>query len=66
MIDCSMRKSVLRILFRIRLIRTFLGLLDLDPDPLVRGMDPVPDSSIIKQKLISTVFFTSFRLFIFK
>jgi hypothetical protein len=30
----------------------FLGLLD--PDPLVRGMDPDPDpdSSIIKQKLV--------------
>jgi hypothetical protein len=33
----------------------FLGLLDPDPDPLVRGMDPDPtldpdlDSSIIKQ-----------------
>ncbi len=42
--------SVLRIQIRIRLlrIRLFLGLLD--PDPLVRGMDPDPDSSIIKQK----------------
>jgi hypothetical protein len=27
----------------------FLGLLDPDPDPLVRGMDPDPDPSIIKQ-----------------
>jgi hypothetical protein len=27
-----------------------LGLLDPDPDPLVRGMDPDPDHSIIKQK----------------
>jgi hypothetical protein len=31
----------------------FLGLMDLDPDPLVRGMDPDlapdPDPSIIKQ-----------------
>ncbi len=27
-----------------------LGLLDPDPDPLVRGMDPDPDPSIIKQK----------------
>jgi hypothetical protein len=25
----------------------FLGLLDPDPDPLVRGMDPDPDPSII-------------------
>jgi hypothetical protein len=29
----------------------FLGLLDMDPDPLVRGMDPDPKSFIIKQKL---------------
>ncbi len=40
--------------FRIR-IHVFLGLLDPDPDPLVRGMDPDtdraldPDPSIIKQ-----------------
>ncbi len=27
-----------------------LGLLDQDPDPLVRGMDPALDPSIIKQK----------------
>jgi hypothetical protein len=39
-------QPVLRI--RIRRIRTFLGLLDPDPDPLVRGMDP--DPSIIMQK----------------
>ncbi len=38
--------TVLRI--RIRRIQMFLGLLDPDPDPLVRGMDP--DPSIIKQK----------------
>jgi hypothetical protein len=41
-------EAVLRI--RIRRIRMFLGLLDPDPDPLVRGMDPDPDPSIIKQK----------------
>jgi hypothetical protein len=29
-------------------IRMFFGLLDPDPDPLVRGMDP--DPSFIKQK----------------
>jgi hypothetical protein len=34
-------KAVLR-------IRMFLGLPD--PDPLVRGTDPAPDPSIIKQK----------------
>jgi hypothetical protein len=38
----------------IRRIRTFLGLLDPQQDPLVRGMDPnpdpAPDPSIIKQK----------------
>jgi hypothetical protein len=28
----------------------FLGLMDPDPDSLVRGMDPDPDPSIIKQK----------------
>ncbi len=39
---------VLRILTRIRRIRMFLGLLNPDPDPLVKGMDP--DPSIIKQK----------------
>jgi hypothetical protein len=40
-------KAVLRI--RIHRIHVFLGLLD--PDPLVRGMDPDPglDTSIIKQ-----------------
>jgi hypothetical protein len=35
-------------------IHMFLGLLDPDPDPLVKGMDPdpdpIPDPSIIKQK----------------
>ncbi len=33
---------------RIHLIHMFLGLMDPDPDPLVRGMDQ--DPSIIKQK----------------
>jgi hypothetical protein len=47
-------KAVLRI--RIHRIHMFLGLLDPDPDPLVRGMDPDsdldpdPDPSIIMQK----------------
>ncbi len=42
--------AVLRI--RIRQIHVFLGLLDPDPDPLVRGMDPDLDldPSNIKQK----------------
>ncbi len=31
-------------------IRMFLGLLDPEPDPSVRGMDPDPDPSNIKQK----------------
>jgi hypothetical protein len=39
-------QAVLRI--RIRRIRMFMTLLDPDPDPLVRGMDP--DPSVIKQK----------------
>ncbi len=30
--------------------RMFLGLLDPDPDPLIRGIDPDPDPSITKQK----------------
>jgi hypothetical protein len=49
-----MKEAVLRI--RIHRIHMFLGLLDPDPDPLVRGMDPDPaldpdpDPSIIMQK----------------
>jgi hypothetical protein len=42
--------AVLRIRIRIHRIHRFLGLLD--PDPLVRGVDPDPDldPSITKQK----------------
>jgi hypothetical protein len=44
----------LQIRIRIRRICMFLGLLEPNPDPLVRGMDqdlsPDPDSSITKQK----------------
>jgi hypothetical protein len=45
------RKFMLETVLRIR-IAMFLGLLDPDPDPLVRGTDPAPDPepSIIKQK----------------
>jgi hypothetical protein len=43
------RKAVLRIRIRIR-IHVFFGLLDPDPDQLVKCMDPDPDPSIIKQK----------------
>ena len=42
---------VLRIRIRIR-IHMFLGLLDPDSDPSVRGMDPVLDPSITKQKKV--------------
>jgi hypothetical protein len=42
------KKPVLWIRIRICRIRMFLGLLDPDPDPLVRGTDPNP--SIIKHK----------------
>jgi hypothetical protein len=44
--------SVLRIQIRIRRIHMILGLLDPDPDPLVRVVDQDPDTdpSIIKQK----------------
>jgi hypothetical protein len=38
----------------------FLGLLDPDPDPLVRGMDPDPDPTIIKQKSKKNLDFYSF------
>jgi hypothetical protein len=49
----------------------FLGLMDPDPDPLVRGMDPDPNSdpSIIKQKqLKKNLDFYSFvtSIFIFE
>jgi hypothetical protein len=50
----------------------FLGLLDPDPDPEVRGMDPDPalDPSIIKKNskknLNSNSFVTSLWLFIFE
>jgi hypothetical protein len=47
--DIADLQAVLRIQIRIRIhrINMFLGLLDPDPDPLVRSM--VPDPSIIKQ-----------------
>jgi hypothetical protein len=53
-------KSVLRIRIRIRnhRIHMFLGLLDPDPDLLVRCMDPDPDPSIIKQKCKKNLSFT--------
>ncbi len=60
-------ESVLRIRIRthIRRILMFLGLLDPDPDPLVRGMDQ--DPSIIKQiskkNLDSYCFVTTFLTF---
>ncbi len=48
--DTGIEKPVVRI--RIHRIHMFLGLLDPDPDPLVRGMDPDPaldsDPSIVK------------------
>ncbi len=45
-------EAVLPIRIRIRIyrIRMFLGLPYPNSDPLVRGMDPDPDPSIIKQK----------------
>jgi hypothetical protein len=45
----SLTNKVRRSFLRIR-IRKFLGLLDPDPDPLVRGTDPDPAPSIFKQK----------------
>ena len=38
---CHMKKTVHPAVLRIR-IRLFLGLLDPDPDPLVRGLNPDP------------------------
>jgi hypothetical protein len=60
MIDCSMRKSVLRIR-----IRMFLGLLDPDPDPLVKGMDPITASVQQKSKKNRYLFFFCFFLLLF-
>jgi hypothetical protein len=47
-------KSSLKAVLRIR-IHVFLGLLD--PDPLVRGMDPDPyhKAKMVRKTLISTV-----------
>ncbi len=54
----------IRIRIRIHRIQTFLGLLDPDPDPLVRGMDPEPDplsvSKYSKKTWISTVLWLLF------
>ncbi len=49
--DCFL-VAVLRIWIRIRIHRIHMFLGQLDPDPLVRGMDsdPAPDPSIIMQK----------------
>ncbi len=44
-----MLRSRIEIRIRICRIHMFLGLLDPDSDP-IRGMDPGPDSFIIKQK----------------
>ncbi len=63
---------VLRI--RIHRIHVFFGLLDADPDPLVRGMDldldPDPDPSIImqtnKKNLDSYYFVTLFDFLSFE
>jgi hypothetical protein len=51
-----------------RRIRMFLGLLDPDPDPLVRGMDPDPGSfyneaRIVRKTLYSYCFVSSFFYF---
>ena len=42
--------AVLQIRIRIHRIHMFLDLQD--PDPLVRGMDPDPDPSIIHAKIV--------------
>ncbi len=62
----------LRIQLRIRIhrIHMFLDHKDPDPDPLVRGMDPAPDPSIISKNSKKNIdfysFVTSFWLFIFE
>ncbi len=62
--------TVLRIRIRIHRIQVYFGLLDPDPNPLVRGMDPVPYHSIIKQNSKKNLdfycFVTSFWLFTLK
>jgi hypothetical protein len=54
--------AVLRIRIRIQIpqIHVFLGLLDPDPDPLVRGMDPSNIKQKSKKKLDFSCFVTSF------
>jgi hypothetical protein len=52
--------AMLWIRILIHRIHMFLGLQDPDPDPLVRGMDPVPDSfyhhaKIVRKTLIPTI-----------
>jgi hypothetical protein len=42
--------ALFRTVFRIRIHRIHIFLAHKNPDPLVRGMDPDPDLSIIKQK----------------
>jgi hypothetical protein len=46
----TIQKLYFYTVFRICRIRKFLDLMDLDSDPLVRGMDPDPDPAINKQK----------------
>ncbi len=56
-------RPALRIRIQIRRIRMYLDLLD--PDPLVRGMDPDPDPTIINQnskKKLDSYCFVSFFL----
>jgi hypothetical protein len=67
-----MKGAVFRI--RIHRIHVFFGLLDPDPDPLVRGMDPDPaldpaldpEPSIIIKNLESYYFVTLFDFLSFK
>jgi hypothetical protein len=48
-----LKVTVQMLRIRFRRIRMFLGLLDPDPDPVVRGTDPNP--SIIKQNYLKTL-----------
>ncbi len=48
--ETAVLRSRIRIPLQTHRIHTFLGLLNMDPDLSVRGMDPDPDPSIINQK----------------
>ncbi len=56
------KTAVLRIRIRTR-IHVFFGLLDPDPDPLVRGMDPDPDYGTHTQQATTLATIDLFDIF---